>query len=140
MHSLAAESEIFRRGTANEGADEEEEDYAEYQRRMRLAAKQRTQQSKARAPKPTSATSASPVSGNVQTVLEKEHDDRVLARQRLEQREQRIDTTLNQCVGGQSSSGSSEPISAEELRTTLQKQTVEHAAETTQFVQSWIGP
>ena len=49
MHSLAAESEIFRRGTANEGADEEEEDYAEYQRRMRLAAKQRTQQSKARA-------------------------------------------------------------------------------------------
>ena len=154
MHGLQVESELFRRGACQENAEQEEEDYAEYQRRMRQAAKEKSKQPAAAPPQqqpattaqqPATATSAPPpqqpsFSMSIQSLLEDEHDVRVASRATLEEREHRLEAVVSDALSGRPSEGAtSGPVTVEELRGVLKANERAQAAETTEFVGSYIS-
>ena len=100
LHGMQAESELFRNGDCQ--SVQEEEDYEEYQRKMRALAK-------AKAPpprrnnnshKPAASSTHEPQPRSTQATLEDEHAARVEARARLEDREERLDALLAETLGG----------------------------------------
>lgn len=135
MHTLQVESEIFRRGTCRDV--EEEEAFEEYQRRMRAANKKKSaaaQSSSARQP-PRPPQQPPPTS--VQAVLEKEHDVRTSLRERLEEREHRLDALVNEKLSSTGPSDAmqlSAPVSAEQLAAELKSNERAQQAENVEFV------
>ena len=65
--------------------------------------------------------------------------ERVEARERLEIREHRIDATVGAVLTSSGDGEGKEVITAEELKETLEKQSAQQAAETTEFVASYMG-
>ena len=139
MHALQAESEIFRRGQCQAAQDEEEADYEEYQRRMRAAAKAKAppvrRSEKATTPQPA----CEPEPGSTQEQLEKEHEARVDAHCRLEEREHRLDALVSETL--QQREGAMEgtqPMTVEELRSTLQANERAMQEDAVEFVGSYM--
>ena len=131
MHALQAESEIFRRGECHQ--EEEEQDYEEYQRRMRAAAK-------AKAPARNRPAKSQPVPAreptrpiSTQETLEAEHATRVAARERLEEREARLDAVFSETLSGESVQVS-EPVSVEQLRGALKDNELAAQEDAKEFV------
>ena len=116
MHSLQAESELFRGQCQN---DDEEEAFEEYQRKMRQAARDRQHSARRRAPQPAATTSRAsanpPISTSVQEQLEREHASREAAHERRAA----VELRLEELTAASNSSAPSAPITAEELKTTL---------------------
>ena len=131
LHGMQAESEIFRAGDCSRAAEEEEEDYEEYKRKMRAAAKAKAPPRQQRAKQPQEPQAAS-----TQMALENEHEARVDARVRLEEREHRLDALTSATLGG-SSVQPSEPVTADELRAELKANERAMQAESVEFVGSF---
>ena len=132
MHGMQAESEIFRGANCQAAAEEEEADYEEYQRKMRAAAKAKAPPVRSRKPPPPASNSMS-----TQELLEKEHAARVEARERLEDREQRLDEVVSKTLSGTNPGETSQPLSVEELRGELKANERAMQNEATEFVASY---
>ena len=132
MHGMQAESEIFRGANCQAAAEEEEADYEEYQRKMRAAAKAKAPPVRSRKPPPPASNSVS-----TQELLEKEHAARVEARERLEDREQRLDEVVSKTLSGTNPGETSQPLSVEELRGELKANERAMQNEATEFVASY---
>ena len=135
MHGMQAESEIFRGANCQAAAEEEEADYEEYQRKMRAAAKAKAPPARSRKPPPPSEPASNSMS--TQELLEKEHAARVEARERLEEREQRLDEVVSKTLSGTNPGETSQPLSVEELRGELKANERAMQNEATEFVASY---
>ena len=134
MHSLQAESEIFRRGTCQEA--EEEEAYEEYQRRMRQKAKAKQVSKTGIKPAEKRPPPQQPPPTTVQSILEKEHEVRTALRGSLEDREHRLDALVSEklSVGTSDEMALSGPVTAEELKEELRANDRAHQADSVEFV------
>ena len=135
MHGMQAESEIFRGANCQAAVEEEEADYEEYQRKMRAAARAKAPPARSRKPPPPSEPASNSMS--TQELLEKEHAARVEARERLEEREQRLDEVVSKTLSGTNPGETSQPLSVEELRGELKANERAMQNEATEFVASY---
>ena len=74
---------------------------------------------------------------STQELLEKEHAARVEARERLEDREQRLDEVVSKTLSGTNPGETSQPLSVEELRGELKANERAMQNEATEFVASY---
>jgi hypothetical protein len=135
MHSLQAESEIFRRGTCQEA--EEEEAYEEYQKKMRQKAKEKAKGAKTGIkPAEKRPPPQQPPPTNVQSILEKEHDVRTALRESLEEREHRLDKLVSEklSVGSSTEESLSGPMTADELKEELRANDRAQQGDSVEFV------
>ena len=135
LHGLQAESEIFRRAQCQEM--EEEADYEEYQRRMRAAAKSKAPPPRSRVSSKRQEPAAAAISHSVQEVLEGEHQERIEARARLEEREQRLDAVVSAQLTGQSVQTTSATVTVDELRDELRDNARAMQSDAIEFVGSY---
>ena len=139
LHGLQAESEIFRRAQCQEM--EEEADYEEYQRRMRAAAKAKAGKTLAPpVPRPPLRGASAPApqpKTSVQAVLEGEHQERVEARARLEERDHRLDDLLSNTLSGQLVRPEAATLNADELRKELKDNARALQSKAVDFVASY---
>lgn len=135
MHSLQAESEIFRRGTCQEA--EEEEAYEEYQKKMRQKAKETAKGAKTGIkPAEKRPPPQQPPPTSVQSILEKEHDVRTALRESLEEREHRLDKLVSEklSVGSSTEESLSGPMTADELKEELRANDRAQQGDSVEFV------
>ena len=130
LHAMQAESEIFRRGECQNN-DEEEADFEEYQRRMRAAAKSKAPP--VRKPQKAAAPREPEASSSVRTTLENEHEQRLEARARLEEREHRHDAVVSESLTSDSVNPS-EPVTLAEMRGALKANERAMQEDTVEFV------
>ena len=133
MHFYEADSEVFR-GQGDPDADDEE--YEEYLRRQRQERK-KAQQSTSNTPKPSPSGSGATSSRPVQMVLEAEHEQRVAARETLDEREHRWDALTEEALGGGGTTGLSEPLTAEEASKQIAASQRALREDAVEFVQSY---
>ena len=142
LHGLECESAQFRDRDATCGVeDDEEEAFEEFQRRTRAAAKQRMAEraAEAKAKKATAESSAPPAESSAPPTIreqqEREHEQRVDTRERLLERERRLEDYV---VGDHAEAvAQQEPLSVEDARAVLESNQRAQDEDATLFVQSF---
>uniref|UniRef100_A0A7S3B4R7 Uncharacterized protein n=1 Tax=Haptolina ericina TaxID=156174 RepID=A0A7S3B4R7_9EUKA len=133
LHGYQAESELFR-GFCDDLDDEEEEQ----KRRMAERAQRRTATASREPPAYAQPHISSSAPAEIRTVLEKEHEERRAARQRLLEKDERHQGYMESLVSGTGSSDGVGPaVSKEELEAHLRENGRAMRQETSDFVQTY---